>query len=125
MARVATRLRFCSAAVLACASVDLCAPAAAAPDLLSGDTLQLSGDVRLVAVDGERSWVDGGLGKLRSGSHGEGRLQPQLGNVSLAWQPHFTWALGATVVGTVQGAERTEAGLSQAFLTYKPMRSST
>ena len=103
------------------------APAAADPhsNLFSADTFQLTGDVRLVAVDGERSWVDGGEGKLRSGSDGDLRVEPQLGNVSLAWQPHFTWSLGATVVGILEGGQRTEAGLSQAFLTFKPMRSST
>ncbi len=45
-------------------------------DLFSADTFELSGDVRLVAVDGERSWVDGGFGKLRSGSDGDSRPAP-------------------------------------------------
>ena len=54
-------------------------------------------------------------GKLRSGSDGDLRVQPQLGNLSLAWQPRFTWSLGATVVGVIEGGERTEAGLSQAY----------
>ena len=35
------------------------------------DTFEISGDLRLVAVDGEKSWVDGGFGKLRSGSDGD------------------------------------------------------
>jgi hypothetical protein len=128
MALVATRLLARSAAASACALAISCAsPAKAEPSasLFSADTFQLTGDVRLVAVDGERSWVDGGFGKLRSGSDGDLRIQPQLGNVSLAWQPHFTWSLGATVVGALQGGQRTEAGLSQAFLTFKPMRSTT
>ena len=128
MVCVAKRLLRCSAAASACALAILCpAPARADPHsaLVSADTFQLTGDIRLVAVDGERSWLDGGFGKLRSGSDGDLRVQPQLGNVSLAWQPHFTWSLGATVVGVVQGGQRTEAGLAQAFLTFKPMRSST
>ena len=33
--------------------------------LFSPETLTLSGDLRLVGVDGERSWVDDGFGKLR------------------------------------------------------------
>ena len=121
------RLLAGSAAPAACALALLCAPAPAAAadlDLFSADTLELTGDLRLVAVDGERSWVDGGLGKLRSGSDGDLRLRPQLGNVNLIWQPSFTWSLSATVVGSLQGGERTEAGLSQAFLTFKPMRGS-
>jgi hypothetical protein len=32
--------------------------------------------------------------------------------------------LGATVVGMVEGGQRTEAGLSQAYFSYRPMRSS-
>src|SRR3954451_18578167 len=114
-----------SAAPAACAIGFLCAPTsavAAGPDLFSADTVEVSGDLRLVAVNGERSWVDGGLGKFRSGSDGDLRVRPQLGNLNLIWQPQFTWSLSATVVGSLQGGERTLAGLSQAFLTFKPMR---
>jgi hypothetical protein len=117
--------RLLRSSALACALAALWAAPAGAEssfDLLSANTLELTGDVRLVAVDGEKSWVDRGFGKLRSGSHGDWQLEPQLGNASLIWQPQFTWSLGATVVGAVQGGERTQAGLSQAFLTYHPMR---
>jgi hypothetical protein len=44
--------------------------------------------------------------------------------VNLIWQPQFTWSLSAVVVGSFQGGDRTEAGLSQAYLTFKPMRGS-
>ena len=109
MAGVAKRLLVRSAIPLGCALAALCATPASASDLdlFSADTLELNGDLRLVAVDGERSWVDGGLGKLRSGSNGDLRLRPQLGNVNLIWQPQFTWSLSATVVGSLQGGERT------------------
>src|SRR4051794_13488805 len=115
-----------SAAPAACAIAFLCAPtsAAAGPDLFSADTLEVSGDLRLVAVNGERSWVDGGLGKFRSGSDSDLRVRPQLGNLNLIWQPQLGWSLSATVVGSLQGGERTEAGLSQAYLSFKPMRGS-
>jgi hypothetical protein len=125
MACVAKRLRIRSAALTACVLAALCpAPAHAQSDvrMFTPDTLQLTGDVRLVAVDGERGWLDGGFGKLRSGSDGDLRVRAQLGNVSLAWTPQFAWSLGATVVGSLQGGERTEAGLSQAYLTFRPMR---
>lgn len=121
------RLLADSAAPAACALALLClaTPAGAADlDLFSAETLELNGDFRVVAVNGERSGIDGGLGKLRSGSDGDHRVRPQLGNVNLSWQPHFTWSLGATVVSSLQGGERTEAGLSQAYLTFKPMRGS-
>src|SRR6202008_239893 len=92
--------------------------------LFTRDAFELTGEVRLVAVDGEESFVNGGFGKLRSDSDGDLRVQPQLGNVNLVWKPQLTWSLGAIVVGSVQGGQRTEAGLSQAYLTFKPMRSS-
>src|SRR5690348_467960 len=94
------------------------------PKLFSRDAFEFTGDMRLVAVDGEKSWVDGGFGKLRSGSDGDLRVEPELGNVTLVWKPQFTWSLGATIVGSVQGGERTDAGLSQAYVTYRPMRAS-
>ena len=41
-------------------------------DLFSADTLSLTGDLRLVGVNGEESWVDGGFGKLAtSGADGD------------------------------------------------------
>jgi hypothetical protein len=109
---------------LGCALAGLCASPAAASDLrlFTPDTFEINGDIRLVAVNGEKSWVDGGFGKFRSGSDGDWKVQPQLGNANLVWQPQFTWSLAATVVGSVQGGQRTQAGLSQAYLTFKPMR---
>lgn len=102
------------------------APAAASDlRLFTPDALQIDGDVRLVAVDGETGWLDGGLGKLRSGSGDGWKVKPELGNVNLVWQPQFSWSLSATIVGSLQGGERTQAGLSQAYLSYRPMRSSS
>ena len=91
--------------------------------LFTRDAFEIGGDVRLVAVDGEKGWLDGGFGKLRSGSDEEFRVEPQLGNFSLVWKPQFTWSLGAVVVGSLQGGHHTQAGLSQAYLTFRPMRS--
>jgi hypothetical protein len=121
------RLRNGRAIPLGCALAALwAAPAAADSDLklFTPSNFELSGDVRLVAVDGEKSWVQSGFGKLRSGSDGDLRIQPQLGNASLVWKPQLAWSIGAVVVGEVEGGQRTEAGLSQAYLTYRPMRSS-
>ena len=124
MGCIARRLRNTGAIPLGCALAALCAtPAFAEARLFTSDAFEISGDVRLVGVDGEKSWVDGGFGKLRSGSDGDFRVQPQLGNVSLVWKPQFSWSLGAVVVGEVRGGQRTDAGLSQAYLTFRPMRS--
>ena len=129
MAGAAKRLRSGSALPLGCALAALWGSPATAQssfDLISAETLELTGDMRLVGVAGEESWVDSGFGKLRSsGSAGrEFRATPQVGNVSLIWQPQFTWSLSGVVVGALQGGERTEAGLSQAYLAFKPMRGS-
>src|SRR3954453_2107119 len=121
MGCVARRLRRRGAILLGCALAALWPAAAHAQSNLKLDTFEVTGDVRLVAVDGEKSWVDGGFGKLRSGSNGDLRVQPQLGNVNIIWQPQFGWALSATVVGSLQGGERTQAGLSQAYLSFRPM----
>jgi hypothetical protein len=125
MFRVAERLLAGSVGPLACALAAMwAAPASAQSDLklFTADTLEVTGDVRFVAVDGEKSWLNHGFGKLRSGSDGDWKLEPQLGNATLIWQPQFTWSLGATIVGSVEGGERTQAGLSQAFLSFKPLR---
>lgn len=90
-------------------------------DLVSADTLSVSGDFRLVGVNGEESWTVGGFGKLRSGSNGDWGVKPEPGNFKLVWQPNFGWAVSATVVGSVQAGERTEYGLSQAYLSVRPL----
>lgn len=123
MSGLGTRLLCCSAAQAACALALLWAAPASAEADLKLDTFEVGGDFRMVAVDGEKSWVDFGFGKLRSGSGGGLAVQPQLGNASIAWKPQFTWSLGAMVVGMVEGGQRTEIGLSQAYLSYRPMRS--
>jgi hypothetical protein len=127
MSCTARRLRNRGALPLGCALAALWATPAWADgglQLFTPGTLEVCGDLRLVAVDGERSWVDGGFGKLRSGSDGEFKLQPQLGNAILVWKPQFSWTVGAVVVGEVEGGQRTDAGLSQAYLTYRAMRGS-
>ena len=126
MGCVVRRLRVRGAIPLGCALAALWAAPANAETgtaIFTRDAFEINGDVRLVAVDGEKSWVEGGFGKLRSGSDGDLRVQPQLGNISIAWKPQFTWSLGAVVVGALQGGQRTQAGLSQAYLTFRPMRS--
>src|SRR5947209_6422321 len=127
MGYVARGLRNGGAIPLGCALAALWATPATAQSalkLFNPDSFEFSGDMRLVALDGETSWTDGDFGKFRSGSDGDFRVQPQLGNVNLVWKPQFTWSLGATVVGSIQGGQRTQAGLSQAYLSYRPMRGS-
>jgi hypothetical protein len=110
--------------LLALSALLVSAPCAASGlDFVSADTLSLTGDVRLSATSGEESWVDGGFGKLATSGHRDDfRVTPELGSINLVWQPRFSWPLSATVVGTLQGGERTEAGLEQAYVSFKPMR---
>jgi hypothetical protein len=125
MACAVRRLLSGSALPLGCVLAALWPAAAAAADvrLFAPDTFEVSGDVRLVAVNGEASWLDGDFGKLRSGSDGDLSVRPELGNASLVWKPQLSWSLSATIVGSLQGGERTQAGLSQAYLSFRPMRS--
>ena len=92
MACAVRRLRSRSALPVGCALAALWTSPAIASDLrlFTPDTVEVSGDLRLLAVDGERSWVDGGFGKLRSGSDGDWKVQPQLGNVDVVWKPELT-----------------------------------
>ncbi len=127
MVRAVQRLLDGSALPFGCVLLALSATPAGASDLrlFTPDTLEVSGDVRIAAADGERSWLHGGFGKLRSGGDGGWKVQPQLGNATLVWQPQFAWSVSATIVGSVEGGERTQAGLSQAYLNFRPMRSSS
>ncbi len=129
MADVAKRLLCSSAACLACALVALwTSPADAQSDIeiFTADTLEFTGDVRIGAADSEKSWLDGGFGKLRSSGEGNHiKLTPELGSANLIWQPQLGWSVSGTVVASIEGGERTQAGLSQAYLTYRPMRSDT
>jgi hypothetical protein len=127
MACAARRLLFRGALPFGCALAALWATSATASDLrlFTPDTLEIDGDVRLVAVNGEPGWLDRRFGKLRSGSDGGLHVRPELGNAALVWQPQLAWSLSATVVGSLQGGERTQAGLSQAYLSFRPMRGSS
>jgi len=130
--RYATTL--CALAMsLACASVPARAQEASAEeqdsggtDILSAETLTAAADVRLVGVDGERSWVAGGFGKVRYGGYrpdvpSDFHIEPKFAEADLIWQPRFTWSLQGTVVALVQGGEDAQLGLSEAFLSWKPL----
>jgi len=97
-------------------------------DILSAETLTATADVRLVGVDGEQSWANGGFGKLRYGGDNPAKpsdfsLKPAFAEADIVWQPRFSWSLSGTVVGLVQGGDKVQAGLSEAFLSWKPLES--
>jgi hypothetical protein len=111
----------CGAAIAALCLLPGIARAEDAPHLPYD--LSVTGDVRLVAVDGEESWLDGGFGKLRFGA-GNGtdvKIRPRAVEGTIAWQPHLTWSLGATIVAIAQRGQENPIDLSEAYLTFKPM----
>ena len=98
------------------------AGAQSAIDLISPETVAASGDLRVVGIDGEPSWLEGGFGKTRFGSQSSNqhfRLKPEAVEGSLIWTPRFSWALSGTVVATAQQGQDHAVDLSEAFLTYK------
>jgi hypothetical protein len=98
-----------------------------ATDLFSAETLTATADLRLTAVDGEPSWLAGGFGKTRYGADDPGlSVRPRIAEADLIWQPRFTWSLSGTVVATAQeGADRLEPGISEAYLSWKPLSGGT
>lgn len=100
------------------------AQAQRAVDLLSPKTVAVAGDVRLIGVDGEAGWLDGGYGKTRFDTDRADRgfrLEPQAVEGDLIWTPRFAWALSGTVVATAQQGQDHPIDLSEAFLTYRPL----
>ncbi len=78
--------------------------------------------MRLTATDGEQSWTQGGFGKTRYGGDVSGlAVKYRFAEADLVWQPRFTWSLSGTVVGTAQGGSKIEPGLSEAYLSWKPL----
>jgi hypothetical protein len=114
------------AACLAALAASHAAAADSGFDLFSPQTLMGSGDMRLVGVGGERSWVDDGFGKLRYGGRHDGQespfhVLPRFGQADAVWQPRLGWAVSATVTATAQEKDGLEAGLSEAYLSFKPL----
>ncbi len=107
------------AALLAMAVVS---PAAAQVDLFSKDTFSGVADLRVTAATGEKSWIDGGLGKTRfNGAGGDFQTHAALAEADLVWRPRLSWNLGATVVGQYQPDQIRPLGVAEAFVTWKPV----
>ena len=90
----------------------------------SGKTLIATADLRLTAVDGERSWIDGGFGKTRFGPKSAGPLdhlsfEPRAVEGDLVWQPQISWSLGATLAVTAQNGQEHAVDLSEAYLSWR------
>jgi hypothetical protein len=108
-------------ALIACPAT---AYAQSATELFTPETLAAGGDIRIIGVDGDISWLDGGYGKTRFDTDSASRnfrIEPQAVEGDLIWTPRFSWSLGGTVVATAQQGQDHVIDLSEAFLTYKPL----
>ncbi|MET3667398.1 hypothetical protein [Caulobacter sp. 1776] len=100
-----------TALVLASAS-SACAQA----ELFARDTFSGLVDLRLVAADGETSWIDGRVGKAR---FGDGHQGLRLGEAALVWNPRFSDTVSAVVVGESQDGQRHLVDLGEGYLAYR------
>lgn len=85
-------------------------------NLFSRDTISGLVDLRLVAANGETSWVDGAVGKAR---FGDGHQGLRLGEAALVWNPRFSDTLSAVVVGESQDGQRHAVDLGEGYLAYR------
>ena len=99
--------------VLACAS-----PLASAQDFHAQGFLE----ARVPVYDGkDRSWTEGGLGKLRFGE-GDDSLQPA-GALSVSWQASDSFLVVADL--QAQGQTSPELGVISAWVRWRPVSTST
>lgn len=94
-------------------------------DILSGDTLTIMFDGRLVLANGHESWVDGGLAKARFDGTSDGDFKARLVPVEafLLWQPRISSAFAGNVSVGWQLDQENTIDLMEAYLTFIPPRS--
>lgn len=84
-------------------------------DLFSPNTFSAVVDARVVAADGEASWIDGGFGKARWGDESGLRLA----EVGVAWRPRLSDAVSATVTLDYQDGADPQVDVGEAYLTAR------
>lgn len=99
-------------------------PAPPSTDILSGRTLSILLDGRLVAVDGERSFLRRGFGKTRfsGAADGDFRVVPVPVEADLIWTPRFTNSLSGNVSASWQRGQENPVDLLEGFVTFIPPR---
>jgi hypothetical protein len=77
---------------------------------------------RLVHPPGERSWLQGGLGKLRyGGGSGDGDFDPHIGGVVLVPRLELTPELLAVLTARYDPGQDPRFGVTEAFFRYRPV----
>lgn len=124
------RLRAVNRPLVACAAIGLLASVpvrAAEPSgpIVGGEAWIAYGDVTGVLVEGEPGWLGEGFGKLRSGGNGSApsdlHVADPLFDGGIVWQPQLGWAVGATISTRVETGDHPQAGLSEAYVSWKPL----
>jgi len=102
-------------------------PASAMPVVELPEGFSAVMDLRLIGVDGERSWIDGGFGKARFGAGADDfDLEPVVANAELVWEPSLTWNLDSTLVVAFQDGQEQPFDVVEAFVSWRPVpRSAT
>lgn len=92
-------------------------------DILSGRTLSILLDGRLVAADGHERFSTGGMDITRfSGADGDFQLQPLPIEADLIWTPHFTDTLSGNVSVAWQRDQEDDVDIIESFVTFLPPR---
>jgi hypothetical protein len=74
-------------------------------------------DLRVSQTDGEKSWLDGGYGKLRHGDE----TAADIAQAAILWQPHLTDTFSGYLL--LQGLSDAEVpvGVEEAYLQWRPV----
>lgn len=91
-------------------------------DIFSLDTISVMLDARLVAANGEKSFVNGGFGKTRFQGTADRDYKVRLvpAEAALVWTPRFTRSLTANVSAAYQHDHEGDFDLIEAYLSYLP-----
>jgi hypothetical protein len=93
-------------------------------DILSKNVITVLLDGRIAVANGERSWLNRGLGKTQFQGTQDGGYKvyavPQ--EADLIWTPRFTNSLSASVSGAWQRKQENAADLLEAFISFLPQQ---
>lgn len=91
-------------------------------DIFSKNVITVLLDGRLALANGERSWVNRGLGKTAFQGTSDGNYQPYAlaQEADIIWTPRFTSSLSASVSAAYQRHQEHAVDLLEAFVSFLP-----